>query len=68
MEALSYNYRRVEKGEPGYEHIQALRNRAIWVCDSYDHNEPEGCSNPDCFKNKQWTGREWYPAPVLGDI
>jgi hypothetical protein len=65
---MNYNYRRVEKGEPDYERIQQLKNRAIWVCDSYDHNESNGCSNPDCFKHSDWKGRVWNPPPVLGEI
>ena len=43
-----YNYRRVEKGEPFYEMIQEAKNTGRWMCDSYNHNEPSGCSNPDC--------------------
>lgn len=24
---------------------------SAWRCDSLDHNEPDGCSNPECFKH-----------------
>lgn len=44
-------YRKVAPGEPGYTFIQSCKNRGMWVCDSYDHNEPTGCSNPECFKH-----------------
>lgn len=64
MEAV--NYRRVMKGEAGFERIETLRYMNIWVCDSYDHNEDNGCSNPDCFKNERWKNKEWNPPHKIG--
>ena len=43
-------YDKVKRGEPGYRMIQANKKRGMWICDSADHNENTGCSNPDCFK------------------
>ena len=64
----AYSYRKVKRGEPGYELIQDAKNRGTWICDSYDHNENEGCSNPDCFKHPNYKDRRWAPPPVLGDV
>lgn len=46
-----HDYRRVKPGEPAYALIKANQDAGLWVCDSYDHNEPGGCSNPGCFKS-----------------
>jgi hypothetical protein len=32
-----------------------------WVCDAVDHNAPEGCSNPKCFKFK-------HLLPVIDEL
>lgn len=58
MEA-KVEYRKVKEGEVGFERIQFLQLKGVWICDSYDHNESSGCSNPDCFKNARWHYREW---------
>lgn len=52
------SYERVKPGEPTYEFIQGAKRHGIWVCDSVDHNEDYGCSNPDCFKHDP-PGTRW---------
>lgn len=46
------SYRRIQPGEPMFEMAQANKRAKLWVCDSADHNEEGGCSNPECFKHK----------------
>lgn len=46
-------YRRIQPGEPMYDMVKANQDAKRWVCDSYDHNELEGCSNPKCFKYRE---------------
>lgn len=66
---LNYNYKRVEKGEPFYDFIQQAKNDGRWMCDSADHNESNGCSNPDCFKHPRHSkNRTWSAPSVLGDL
>ena len=31
----------------------------LWRCDSPDHNESTGCSNPQCFKYNGVVSPEW---------
>jgi hypothetical protein len=33
-----------------YERVRAVKDAGRWICDSVDHNEDGGCSNPECFK------------------
>lgn len=40
-----------------WTHVQHCKRIGMWVCDSVDHNESTGCSNPFCFK---------YPAERRG--
>lgn len=35
---------------PIYTMIQRHQAHGNFICDSRDHNEDTGCSNPDCFK------------------
>jgi len=46
------DYKRVTKDfDPDtYKRIVEYKRLGLWICDSEDHNEPEGCSNPECFK------------------
>jgi hypothetical protein len=44
------DYPKVQLGEAAYEQVEACRKAGTWACDSADHNGPEGCSNPECFK------------------
>ena len=48
-EALE-QYQKVKEGASDYKYIQTLKKLGRWVCDSVDHNESTGCSNPNCFK------------------
>lgn len=43
-------YKKVKRGEPAFGIIAVFKKAKIWVCDSEDHNDPKGCSNPQCFK------------------
>jgi hypothetical protein len=43
-------YRKIRQGEPSFERIKFIQSIGQWICDSWDHNEEEGCSNPECFK------------------
>lgn len=43
-------YARIDLGDPTYRHVKNLIDKGLWACDSIDHNESTGCSNPDCFK------------------
>lgn len=36
-----------------YELVKFANDHGRWLCDSVDHNEDGGCSNPDCFKHPQ---------------
>ncbi len=56
------DYRKLQAGDAGYELIQAYKSLGFRVCDSYDHNEPDGCSNPDCFKNPNKHPNKWTEA------
>lgn len=58
------SYRKIKAGEPMYEMIQANKKAGMWVCDSWDHNEPGGCSNPRCFKHPLFQG----PSPALKEL
>lgn len=52
---MSGDYKRVTPDYGAvYERIEALKNEGIWVCDALDHNEPDGCSNPECWKYKHF--------------
>lgn len=44
------NYRKILPGDPCYPRIAACRDAGAWICDSLDHNDDPGCSNPGCFK------------------
>jgi hypothetical protein len=47
-------YQKLEPGDAMYEIVKyAHEHGRPWVCDSRDHNEPGGCSNPQCFKYRQ---------------
>jgi hypothetical protein len=51
MESKVKEYRRLKPGDAMYSYVTTMK--AIgqwWGCDSYDHNENDGCSNPICFK------------------
>lgn len=45
------SYAKIQRGHPFYKMLRASKKMGVWMCDSLDHNEPEGCSNPDCFKH-----------------
>jgi hypothetical protein len=54
-------YQKVKEGEPFYDMIVDFESRGVWVCDSSDHNEDDGCSNPDCFKHESQRRKNWEP-------
>lgn len=59
-------YGRIGPGHPAYERVQMLKARNMTVCDSLDHNEVSGCSNPDCFKHSIYLRNAesvTHPAP-----
>jgi hypothetical protein len=45
-------YARIKRGHPAYERVTELKRLGGQACDSVDHNDDGGCSNPDCFKHK----------------
>ena len=45
-------YARIKPGHPAYERVTELKRLGHQACDSEDHNDSGGCSNPDCFKYK----------------
>jgi hypothetical protein len=49
------SYKRIEPGHCDYDRLQANIAAGQWMCDSVDHNEVWGCSNPGCAK--------WSKAP-----
>lgn len=36
-----------------YRMVEKHKSLGNFICDSRDHNEPSGCSNPECFKYKE---------------
>ena len=44
-------YAKLYPGHPAYERVSAMLAKGIEACDSLDHNESNGCSNPDCWKH-----------------
>lgn len=53
LDIRDLTYRKIMPGEPMYEMVQADKAAGRHVCDSWDHNEPGGCSNPGCFKYRE---------------
>lgn len=45
------SYEHVDLTDPTHRHVKAMLDRGQWACDSVDHNEDTGCSNPTCFKH-----------------
>jgi hypothetical protein len=45
------DYERIKPGHAAYRLVTALRDVGRFACDSDDHNEGDGCSNPTCFKH-----------------
>ena len=50
-------YPKMGPGHPSYERLLACQAGGLWMCDSVDHNDPGGCSNPECFN---------FPFPLPG--
>jgi len=50
-------YRKLEPSSAMYKFVQEMKAAGYWVCDSYDHNEDSGCSNPECFKHPSYDER-----------
>lgn len=46
-------YKRIEVTNPAYARVVAMREAGKEVCDSDDHNEDSGCSNPACFNSRK---------------
>lgn len=44
------DYTKVDLTDEAYAHVKYNREHGMFACDAVDHNEPAGCSNPDCFK------------------
>lgn len=44
-------YKKIRPGHPAYERVQSCKKAGLEACDSVDHNEDKGCSNPACFKH-----------------
>lgn len=61
------SYSKVQEGEPAFEHIKGARAAGVWACDSVDHNEPNGCSNPDCFKHPE-AKKDWKAPEVSAPL
>lgn len=59
-------YRKVQEGEPAFEHIKGIRAAGVWACDSVDHNDNDGCSNPQCFKYVAKTAQQAPLADAEG--
>lgn len=43
-------YKKITSEHPSYGYVQLLLARGAFACDSVDHNDNAGCSNPDCRK------------------
>jgi hypothetical protein len=64
-------YERLKPGDAMYEMVKYAHDHGrSWVCDSLDHNEEGGCSNPKCFKfetNTSALSPGWYGNESGGD-
>lgn len=46
-------YEKIGPTHPAYERINAINMTGEFACDSIDHNDSNGCSNPKCFNYKK---------------
>lgn len=57
------SYAKITPAHPSYGIVQTWLARGAFACDSVDHNEQPGCSNPACFKFSKG-GVTMQPGPV----
>lgn len=51
MEFMTYVRCDITNTDKGMlDRIKWFKENKKWICDSVDHNDPAGCSNPECFK------------------
>lgn len=62
--AARANYPRIDKDHPMYALTQCT---LFWTCDSLDHNDHLGCSNPACFKHDSATDYYRYFIRTIND-
>lgn len=43
-------YEKIGKSHPQHEMVKFFQLQGQFACDSVDHNDNMGCSNPRCFK------------------
>lgn len=67
-EVFANHYRRIAPGDPGYAFVHNLKTAGEPVCDSYDHNDPGGCSNPNCFKYPWKTPKGFHCSASTEDL
>lgn len=59
MSDITVPYKKMSQGDPMFELVDARKKAGLWACDSLDHNEPDGCSNPECFKHDGPAAKIW---------
>lgn len=48
-------------------HLRAVEEVYGWACWSVNHNDPNGCANPECWKNGRLNDRPPKPPPPPKD-